>query len=766
MPLSVVTMALISAFQVAPGTILTGAVRDGVSSEPVVGATVELVDIQRRARSDESGRYAFVDVPAGPQHIRVRLIGYSSRTIDVLVPERGRLILDIDLSAEAIPLPAVAVRSLPPIPNSPGGSLSFRPDRAASASQIRNRALMAEPDALVALTGLEVSAHPESPAGIHIRGGSSDQTGYLLDGIPVFSPYHAAGVFSAWNPDAISGVALYSSQPVPGQSDGLAGTIAANTRTPGEVLHLQGAASSTQARATLDGPLGGVGGFLISGRLGTHDLYAPNSERSYVGSGSKDVLGKVEIPTLGGLAKVLAYRNLNEVSSRSLLDGEDQEGGLQRNQFEWNSTSLGLDWSGLIEETPVRFLAWQAKGEAEARWNTTATDANLLNVRKDLGVQLTTTFGANRQGLRGTNSGQPIQVGSGTEFGARFVHSRTTHRTGEGLELAQGLDETLPQFTVFGQTVLRVRGQNSISGGADLSFAGGDTYFAPRVGIDLRLGQRTRLSLDVSRGYQFSQSLRNEESVVGAVFPAELFVGSANESVPVARGDQGVMALEIEVRPGAMLRASGYHKKSTGLALVSTSVGDPFSGGTFDVGSSRSSGLSVEGEINHARFSATAGYGWQRLRVRTAEVEYTPEFGHAHTLTLGLVSHLTASTTLQLGFLSNLGRHATPLEGDLEFESCNFLDQGCEFGGTPLHRAVDVGTLSLPSYSRVDLGIRKHWHISVGGADRSVGFFGTLTNLLGRDNVLNFVINEDSGERTPIFLRPFAPLVVGLEWTF
>lgn len=58
--------------------------------------------------------------------------------------------------------------------------------------------------AVQALGGGDVVLSPESPSGGQVRGGGSDQTAYLLDGIPGFSPYHGAGVFSAWNPDALS----------------------------------------------------------------------------------------------------------------------------------------------------------------------------------------------------------------------------------------------------------------------------------------------------------------------------------------------------------------------------------------------------------------------------------------------------------------------------------------------------------------------------------------------------------------------------------
>jgi hypothetical protein len=72
----------------------------------------------------------------------------------------------------------------------------------------------------------------------------------------------------------------------------------------------------------------------------------------------------------------------------------------------------------------------------------------------------------------------------------------------------------------------------------------------------------------------------------------------------------------------------------------------------------------------------------------------------------------------------------------------------------------------LPAYFRLDLGLRKHWHIEVAGRDVELALFGTVTNLLGRRNVLAVATDPRTGKRSEIEMRPLAPLVVGLDWRF
>jgi hypothetical protein len=54
----------------------------------------------------------------------------------------------------------------------------------------------------------------------------------------------------------------------------------------------------------------------------------------------------------------------------------------------------------------------------------------------------------------------------------------------------------------------------------------------------------------------------------------------------------------------------------------------------------------------------------------------------------------------------------------------------------------------------------------MGRHDALVALFGTVTNVLGRPNVLTLANDPATGEPIAIGMRPFAPLVVGLDWRF
>jgi hypothetical protein len=154
------------------------------------------------------------------------------------------------------------------------------------------------------------------------------------------------------------------------------------------------------------------------------------------------------------------------------------------------------------------------------------------------------------------------------------------------------------------------------------------------------------------------------------------------------------------------------------------------------------------------------------VRLRSASTEYVPEYGTPHLLDAGVILFPTARSSVRLGVVAGWGRRTTGVVGGLEWESCNLLDRGCEFAGTPQQTGLRPGAVNLPGYARVDLGFRHHWHVGLGAREVVVGVFGTVTNLLGRANLLTVAADPVSGDRVPVEMRPLAPLVVGLDWRF
>lgn len=736
---------------------LVGTIRDGESGAPLAGAAVALTDLDRNAVSDSTGRYRLSAVPSGPQHLSVKRIGYAPRTMHALIPGQGQLEIDLSLHPAPLQLPIIVVRSSVAVRGLEEGDDTPFPGRGISAAALRNHPLLAEPDGFLALSGGEIAISPEAPSGIHVRGGASDQTAYLLDGMPVFSPYHAAGTFSAWNPDALDRLQVLSGSPSLAPPDALSATVAATTREPGTELRAQGTLSTTHGRVTLHGPLGGSGaGFLLSARSGFPGVGAPEGDPSYLRGRTGDVLAKVETPAFGGRLRFLGYDSRNEIDAATLAEGPDSATiRPARNGFAWHSRSAGVEWNRPVGDgIALQIQGWNARGEAEAAWRPIeGSGFRLESDREDQGLLV-----AVERSSDGRFDGAGIRVQrSGTSY---HVAAR------EG----PGMGTSLTARTLLAAVFLRHRRPVASGLTADLALsatgATGDVYLGLQSELRWRPSPVASISGGYARSHQFSQSLRNSESVVGGIFPADLYLGAGAPGVPVARSDRAVVGAELLARPGVRLGAQAYLSDLDGLLLVAPRAGLPFATGGFITGAGTSGGVSLEAAVSGARYGLTASYGWQRVRVAYGDSSYAPAYGTSHLIETGVIVFPTPTASIRLGLSGAMGRRGTGVLGAFEWESCNLLDQGCEFGGSPAHDTSRLGATRLPAYCRLDLGLRKHWHLEVARRDVELALFGTVTNLLGRRNVLAVVTDPATGERSEIEMRPLAPLVVGLDWRF
>ncbi len=739
----------------APEATVVGTVRDEETGGPLPGAVVALTELYRAAATDADGRYVLRQVPAGLHHITVHFIGYAPRTLHALVPRDGQLEINVSLRPEPIRLQALEVRAPVIVRGFDIGDSTAFPDRGSSIAAVRSHPLLAESDVFQALGGGEVVLSLESPSGIHIRGGASDQTAYLLDGIPVFSPYHAAGVFSAWNPDALSRLHLSSAAPSPAYPDALSGAVAAVTRPPGARLRAQGGVSATQARLTLDGPLGLVGaGYLVSLRSGFPGVIAPRDDASYLRGETGDWLAKLEAPAFGGRARLLGYDSENEINAAAATAAEGGPSqGARRNVFEWHSRSLGAEWTRVFSSIALRVVGWSAAGRAHSVWAAQVARVDMTAGRDDEGL----LAAVEHRSARAT-----------TVAGIRVSRSRTAYRIES--DSAVGPSWRLSGRTsvpaAFAQYARAISHRMELKLAASLAAADGDLHLGPRAQLRWPLSEQLTVSASYARLHQFAQSLRNAESVVGNVFPVDLYMGAGAPGVPVARSDQGVIAAEYRPLAGVRLGAQAYERGFEGLLLVAPRDGEPFTTGAFAVGSGASRGVSVDAAVSTAHYGIVASYGLQRVRLDYGEASYVPGHGATHLLEGGVSVFPSAASAIRLGIAGAWGRRTTTISGGFEWEGCNLLDQGCEFGGSPHYGGEPLGATALPAYLGINVGLRKSWQFEVGGRDVLIALFGTVTNVLGRKNILTYAKDPSTGELAEIKMRPLAPLVVGLDWRF
>ncbi|MCR4603847.1 MAG: TonB-dependent receptor plug domain-containing protein [Prevotella sp.] len=129
-------------------------------------------------------------------------------------------------------------------------------------------ALFGENDVLRALQLLPgVKAENEASSGFQVRGGTSAQNAILYDHVPVYNVGHLAGLFSAFNSDALSGATLYKGCPPPQFGGGSSAVLDVSSRSGRlDAWHGSGGVGLLSAKAMFEGPLDDRTSVLLCGR--------------------------------------------------------------------------------------------------------------------------------------------------------------------------------------------------------------------------------------------------------------------------------------------------------------------------------------------------------------------------------------------------------------------------------------------------------------------------------------------------------------------
>lgn len=166
---------------------------------------------ERMAFTDGLGFFAFHDLAAGAYELTVGRLGYEGHDEEVTVTPGGIVEVGIALAEEAVPVEGIQVDAL-----SARNRARFRESATSAPLEMDRASMRSMPGAVEADPIRTVDALPgvtrvsEIGASFNVRGGSADQNLVLLDGIPIFNPFHMLGIFSVFNADMVKRTELRS----------------------------------------------------------------------------------------------------------------------------------------------------------------------------------------------------------------------------------------------------------------------------------------------------------------------------------------------------------------------------------------------------------------------------------------------------------------------------------------------------------------------------------------------------------------------------
>ncbi|HMK39069.1 MAG TPA: TonB-dependent receptor, partial [Bacteroidota bacterium] len=246
------------------GVDIRGVVTDSTNGERLPGVNVTVEGTGRGWVTNVNGFYLIAAVPRGRRSVTASAVGYRPRKLTVDIAGTEPITVNIQLAPRNIEASEVTIE---------GEREEDESRRSASIHVVTPHDLEQVPAAAEAdlfrmmqiLPGISSTSDVNSK--FYVRGGASDQNLVLLDGMKLFNPFHAYGIFGVLDPDIIKSADIYTGAFPANYGDRLSSVVNVTTRD-GNRSNFAGNAGINFLSASLglEGPIGGDNSWLVNGR--------------------------------------------------------------------------------------------------------------------------------------------------------------------------------------------------------------------------------------------------------------------------------------------------------------------------------------------------------------------------------------------------------------------------------------------------------------------------------------------------------------------
>lgn len=639
----------------------TGSVRGlvlGTDGDSLRGASISVPGRRVSASSDEHGRFSLTGLAPGPASIRVRALGHRPADRLVTVIENGWVEVIFRLETSPVALRTVRTEA------ADRERQRFKTEVGASSVSMSGATIAAipavgEPDVLRAVQLLPgVLARNDFSAGYNVRGGESDQNLILLDGIPIYNPFHLGGLFGMFMDETVGDVQLLTGGfPVTygGRLSSVLDVTSAEETRRG--VHGTVDASLLSSSVALgSGLASGNGSVNIGARRTYADLVAPVFGRDALPYHFQDAqVHATRLLSTGGTLSLTGYAGQDILSGGLSALGDSVDvgsGGFRANlsagdyHFDWGNQILGLTLQQPIgpgSEIPLGGGA--GIGLGDSAWL----------VQRASVSHYSTTLGFARGALEYSNRVTEERLAGSLRWHTG-VHAPTVGYEFSQFQIRYGSQSPRTQVTLqsitqspsVGALFLDDRWQPAarllLRYGARVEHvtSAGWTGVSPRGQAKLFLNRDLALTASAGQYTQWIHGLRNED-VPLRVFD---FWIASDKSIQVTKAQHFGAGLESWRRADRFLRLEGFYKNYDRLYEPNPSDDPAVEGDEFVPTTGKSYGLDLYArQLETGPVSGWLAYTFAVSRRTRDGVSYAPAQDRSHNLNV-VGSYRTASRWL------------------------------------------------------------------------------------------------------------------------
>jgi hypothetical protein len=704
-----------------------GVVTDSASGEKIPYATVSLLGTTRGAVTNNNGFYLIANVPPGTYEIVATSLGYLPLTKSILVRTGQPMTVNFRLQSQPVEVNEVVIT---------GGRKTEVEEintsvHVMSQQELKKVPVTAQDDLLRSIQiipGIVSSADVSSK--FYVRGGAGDQNLIYLDGMKIYNPYHAFGIFSIFDPDFVKNTEVYTGAFPAGYGGRLSSVVNIVSRN-GNNTEMKGSAGINfiSGKLQLEGPLSKNNTWIVNARKSLFNDTFKKFLRDPAPISFYDIFAKVNFG--GG--------DYGRQSVQTFLSGDDILSPKKTEaDHRWRMSAYAFTFSDLVDEhiyVDAVLYGSSFSIVRDAKQSLAVRDAE--SSIKDGGIRGELTMYTESKDLYFI--GFDVNIPS-------YRYSFTTPSNLD-IEVKDVAVETWGWFR-YQMNYDRLKADIGIHSDIISVFDGkyADAMLQPRFNISYLLDSEWRVKFSYGVYSQNLITLTNEDDII-SLFEAWIYIPD-NTQPEIAKhyvaGIDGNLFSELSVN------LQTYYKDYTSLVVYNRDKKyaiDP----DYINGTGTSYGVETLFRYKYSYLDLYVAYtlGWTSLSINS--FTFAPRYDRRHNLNIMNIARITES--FDLGFRWEFGSGYPYTQTVSFYDRLSLSDIGRSpfqnQSGKPYSVLGEKNASRLPSYHRLD--IIATYAFAVGNMTGSLG--ANLTNVYNNDNILFY----DRKTLQKITMLPFLP---------
>ncbi len=715
------------------GVDVRGVVSDSLTGERLPYTNVVILNTRWGAASNLEGFFLIGNIPPGAYEIAASAVGYERKVQRVNVGRVGPVVVNFDLVSKAVEFEEVVVteqgkRELLEV-NTSVHILDQEDIQRVPATVVQ--------DVLRSIQSLPgIVSTSDVNARFYVRGGASDQNLILLDGMKIYNPFHAFGVFSVFDTDIIKSTEVYTGAFPPGFGGRLSSVVNLTSRD-GKNTGVGGSANLNflTGKIGMEGPMFENFQWLVSGRKTLFPETFSHFFQQNVPLDFYDAFFKVS--RSAGDESRLSLQGF--FSGDNLVSSDPTEP-----DYRWRTSALGVNATGLVSDRIfVRVVGFSNQFEArrEPKQSLTATPATSkvteVNVRADA------TYYTDFLDLY--------------FFGFEFNFPKMEYTLINSFGVERTLSETLVETWVWAR-YQTTTGPFKFDGGLHIDLAsmllrGFSLYqVQPRINMSYALSDAVRLKASYGIFSQNMITVNNEDDVI-ALFDAWIPIP---EELDPERANHYVGGVDWTIRRELSAGLQGYYKDYTSLVTYNQDKVD-----ANDPDYINSKGKAYGGELllrwGVPQLDIYLAYtlGW--TSITSGSFTYPPRYDRRHSVNIMGVVRPVERLELSARWEYGSGLPYTQTSGFYDRLSLGNVFDGSYVNetGKPYTILGEKNAARLPAYHRLD--VSASYRFTLGRLNGAVGV--SIINVYDHENIIYY--DRETGQKiTMLSFFPSATLTV------